>query len=181
MRIYIKQRGSRYKFFKGKEEGEPFLIGYWDSKRKIGLHSKILNTEKEELVTIDISYSPWFWKMHKIIYRIVFHKLNAEVEVKAANYFRGHWTFVFGGDRYDYYAHYGRKKSLYKNDNQVAKYSMGTVNVWDRDFGFIISNNDENELLLLSVFLMLDMGEDMDGDLNIDLGNMVAGVKEYNE
>ena len=38
MRIYIKQRGRKYYVHEGKDE-PPILNGYWESKRKTGLHA----------------------------------------------------------------------------------------------------------------------------------------------
>jgi hypothetical protein len=62
----------------------------------------------------------------------------------------------------------------------MAKYDKRTVQMWNNDTGFIISNNDENKLLLLAIFLTFDMGENIDGDVNVDLGNLTGGVKEFN-
>ncbi|MFI5406642.1 MAG: hypothetical protein ACHQ1D_09030 [Nitrososphaerales archaeon] len=179
MRLYIRQKGHKYDFFENDIE-EGILHGYWDNKRKIGLHSKILDKDNQELVTVTLTKAPAFWRMNKTTYRIQIHKENIDFEIKAVNAFKGHWTFELNGDKYDFYFHFGLKKSLYKNGNQVAKYDKGTVHIWNNDTGFIISNNDENKFLLLAIFLTFDMGENMGGDFNIDLGNLTGGVKEFN-
>jgi len=180
MRFYIKQGGNQYKFFRNKEDTEPFLTGYWDSKWRTGVYSKIRDSN-EELVTINYEIGPAFWRMNKTSYKITFHKLGQEIIVNTANHFKGHWTFCLNEDKYDYFQHPGRKMSLYKNDKQIAKYKMGTVHMWESDSGFVISNSDENVLLLIALFLMLDMGETNGADITLDLGNVFAGVKEWNE
>ena len=179
MRLFIRQKGYKYQFFRDNEE-EPYLFGLWDRKRKLGLYSKILAKDNKELVAVAFSNNPWFWNASKTKYKIIFHEEKTELEVKAVNYFKGHWTFDLNGDKYDYYFHYGHKKSLFKNGNQVAKCDKGKVHFWNTDSGFIIANNDENSLLLLSLFIMVDMGDSMDGDVNVDLGNLPGGVREYN-
>jgi|SRR5690606_7580481 hypothetical protein len=179
MRLYIRQKGHKYKFFEDDNE-EEILHGLWDSGWRQRLHSKIFDKDNQELVTITLKKAPAFWRMNKTTYQIRLHRENIDVEVKAVNAYKGHWTFEYKGDKYDLYFHYGLKKSLFKNEYQVAKYDKGTVHVWDNDSGFIISNNDENKLLLLAIFLTFDMGESMDGDVNVDLGNLTGGVKEFN-
>jgi hypothetical protein len=180
MRFYIKQSGNHYKFFKNKEDADAFLTGFWDSKWRTGVFSKICDSSGD-LVTIKFENRPFFWKISETTYKISFHIYKYEVIVKTINHFKGHWTFILNEARYDYFQHAGRKMSLYKNDKQVAKYKMGTVNAWESDTGFVICNSDEDVLLLVALFLMLDMGETNGADMTLDLGNAFAGVKDYNE
>ncbi len=180
MRVFIKQNGRKYKFLKDKEDEEPLWTAFWDSKWKTGVFSKISDS-KEVLVTIEYENQPPFWRANKTTYRITVHQLHQKVIVKTVSHLRGCWTFVFNENKYDYFEHSGRKMSLYKNDVQVAKYKMGTVHAWERDFGFVIANSDENVLLLIALFLMLDMGQINDADVTLDLGNVFGGVKEWNE
>jgi len=180
MRLYIRQKGQNYKFYEGDKE-EAILHGMWRDGWRKPLHSKIFNNDNQELVTTTLTKNPSFWSSQKKTYQIRFHLENIDIEVKAIKAYKGHWAFEFKGDQYDFYFHYGLKKSLFKNDNQVAKYDKGTVHFWDNDSGFIISNNDENKLLLLALFLTFDMGETSDADININFGNLTGGVKEYNK
>jgi hypothetical protein len=179
MRLYIRQKGHKYQFFEGDNE-EEILHGHWDSGWRVKLHSKIFDSDNQELVTVTLTKAPAFWRMNRTTYRIQLHKEGIDIEIKGANAYRGHWTFELNEDKYDFYFHRGHKKSLHKNGNQVARYDKGTVHMWDNDSGFIIANNDENRLLLLAIFLTFDMGEDMDGDVNVNFGNLTGGVKEYN-
>lgn len=179
MTLYIRQNGHKYKFFEGNNE-EEILHGLWESKWRQPLRSRIFDKTNQELATITLTKAPAFWRMNKTTYQIHLHNEDTNVEVKVANAYKGHWTFEFKGDKYDFYFHHGLKKSLFKNDNQVAKYDKGTVHIWNNDSGFIIANNDENKLLLLAIFLTFDMGESMNGDVNVDLGNVTGGVKEFN-
>ena len=179
MRLYIRQKGHSYKFFEGDNEEEIFH-GFWDSGWRVRLHSRIFDKDNLELVSVTLIKAPLFWRLNKTIYRIQLHNENIDIAVRAVNAYKGHWTFELNEARYDFYIHFGHKKSLYKNDNQVAKYDKGTVHLWSNDSGFIVSNNDENKLLLLALFLTFDMGESMDGDVNVDLGNLTSGVKEFN-
>ncbi|WP_210489421.1 hypothetical protein [Rufibacter aurantiacus] len=178
MRLYIKQKGHIYRFFKNDEKEEVFT-GFWDRKRKIGLFAKVLSKENEELVTVNLFKEASIWNYNKTEYKILLHKENTEIIIKALNAWKGHWTFMYASDSYEFYFHRGHKKSLFRNGNQVAKFDKGRVNFWDYDSGFIVANNDENKLLLLALFLCFDMGESMDGDVNVDLGNLLAGVKQY--
>ncbi|WP_148041377.1 hypothetical protein [Rufibacter immobilis] len=161
------------------DDKEEAFTGFWDRKRKVGLFGKILSSEKEELVSVNLSNSPFFWNLNKTEYKILLHRESTEITLKAVNAYKGHWTFLYGTDSYDFYFHQGHKKSLFRNGNQVAKHDKGKVNFWDYDSGFIVADNEENKLLLLALFLTFDMGESMDGDINIDLGNLMAGVKSY--
>jgi hypothetical protein len=180
MRLYIRQKGNNYRFFENDNEQE-ILTGYWDRKRKVGLFSKIVDVDDSELVTVTLTKSPWFWELSKATYRIEIHKEHIQINVKAVNYHKGHWTFNINGDKYDFYFHSGHKKSLFKNDKQVAKYNKGQVQFWTNDSGYVIANNNESKLLLLSLFIMFDMGEYMGADVNVDLGKLNNGVIENNE
>ncbi len=180
MRLYIRQKGNKYKFYENDSEVET-LTGLWDRKRKVGLFSKIFDTNDNELVTVLLTNSPWFWELNRTTFGIKLHREQIHINVKAVNYYKGHWTFNINNDRYDFYFHRGHKKSLFKNDKQVAKYNEGKVHFWNNDSGYIIANNDENKLLLLSLFIMFDMGEYMDADVNVDLGKLDSGVIENNE
>ena len=180
MRLYIKQKGYSYKFFENDYEQET-LIGSWARKRKYGLFSKIFDLDGSELATVVLTNAPWFWELNKTTYRINLHKEQIEINVKAINYHKGHWTFNISNDKYDFHFHRGHKKSLFKINIQVAKYNKGKVHLWNRDSGFIIANNDQNKILLLSIFVMFDMGEHSEGDVNVDLGKLNGGVIENNE
>lgn len=178
MRFYIRQRGHHYKFFEGDKEVETFN-GYWDRGWRVKLHSKIFDSEKRELATITLTKAPFFWRLNKTIYQIQIHNENIKIEVKAINAYRGHWGFKLNQNRYDFYFHFGHKKSLFKDNQQVAKYDKGAVHMWANDSAFIVANNDESKLLLLALFLTFDMGQSMNGDVNVDLGNLTGGVKEF--
>jgi hypothetical protein len=180
MRLYIRQNGNKYKFFENDIERETFT-GYWDRKRKIGLYSKIVDIDNKELVTVTLTNSPWFWELSKTTYRLEIHTEQIQTEIKAVDYHKGHWTFNIDNEEYDLYFHTGHKKSLFKNGRQVARYDKGQVHFWSNDSGYIIANNDENKLLLLSLFITFDMGEYMDADINVDLGKLDGGVIENNE
>ena len=179
MRLYIRQKGHKYNFFENDIE-EEILHGHWDSKWRTGPYSKIFDKDNQELVAVSLTKAPAFWRLNKTTYRIQIYKDGIDIEVRAVNAYKGHWTFQLKGDKFDFYFHYGLKKSLFKNDVQVAKYDKGTVHMWNDDSGFIVANNDENRLLLLAIFLTFDMGENMDGDVNVNLGNLTGGVRELN-
>lgn len=179
MRLYIRQKGNNYQFYKG-DEKEPFAKGFWKRSWKTRLHSKILGLDNCELSTIRLKYAPWFWeKGTKTEYEITLCESNEIIIVKCLNSLRGHYSFEFNQNKYEFYFHQGHKKSLYRSDLQVAKYDKQVVSWWDNDSGLIVSNNDENEILLLSLFLMFDMGEFNEVDLTVDLGQGLDGVKEY--
>lgn len=179
MRIYIRQNGNHYKFYKD-DDTEPFTQGYWKSSWKIKLHAKILTLDNKALATIEFKYAPWFWEKHtKTEYKITFHQTSESIIVFCLKSWSGHYSFTFNDQKYDFYFHQGHKKSLYKDKIQVAKYDKQTVSWWENDSAFIISNNDENELLLLSLFLLFDMGEYNEAAFNFDFGQAFKGDKEY--
>ncbi len=179
MRLYIRQKGCNYQFYKG-DDKEPFVKGYWKSSWRTKLHSKIITLDNRDIATIKFKYAAWFWESEtKTVYEIVLDEMNEVVTINCLNSWRGHYSFGFRHHKYDFYFHQGHKRSLYKDNIQVAKYDKQTVSWWDNDTAFILSNNDENEILLLSLFLMFDMGESYEADLNIDLGQALSGIKEY--
>lgn len=170
----------RYKFFQNDGDNE-ILTGCWDTKRKIGVFSKIFDLEGKELVMVYAKNSPWFWELNKTVYGIALQKEGVVIDVRAISYSKGHWTFDIGVDNYHFYFHRGHKKSLFRNGVQVAKYNKGAVHFWSNDSGYIVANSNEDILLLLSLFIMFDMGQTMGADINVDLGKLDGGVVESDD
>ena len=182
MRLYIKQRANKYIIYEDKNSSSVFN-GYWKRKWKIGLHSRILNLQNEELLFVSIgkSNSKWWWIGPPRLYILKITDLDQEIYVESVNIWRGHFRFEFNGAQYDFYSHFGHKKSLYRNDEQVAKFDKAMFNWGERDRGFIIANGDENKMLLLGLFLMIDMGEQNDAEVSMDFGNLLSGVKQWDD
>lgn len=180
MRLYIKQKGSNYLIYENKDE-PPVFYGHWSRKRKIGLHSSIYCPQNGErlLVSIGKSKSNWRWIGPPRLYILQIVDLDKEVAVELINGWRGHFRFKINGSQYDLYTHYGHKKSLFKDNEQVAKFDKAIFNWGERDSGFVIANKDENKMLLLGLFLMIDMGERNDAEVSFDLGNLIPGVRPW--
>jgi hypothetical protein len=131
MRLYIQQKGRKYKFFENDNEHE-ILIGSWDKKRKSGLFSKIFDLDGNELATVVLTNSAWFWELNKTTYRINLHKEQIEINVKAISHYKGHWNFNIDNEKYDFYFHRGHKnhysKTTFKLPNTTReKCTFGIV------------------------------------------------------
>ena len=70
----------------------------------------------------------------------------------------GSYLYYLAQGNYDIYFQGRRKKSLYKNGDQVAKF--GRVNYND----FIIANSDEDVLFLVALFMTFRMGDSAPDD-----------------
>lgn len=179
MKIDIAQHSFKYTFYKKGTE-EPIFEGYFRDPLIGDSYTELYNKLKELVVSIRIGnnpFFPWLNRKYKLTYLINFHVQSLTVEVTVQHFSKGHWTFKYKDDQYDFYRHRRHCRSLYKNDRQVAKYDKRSVAVMDYDRGYIISNNDEDELLLICLFLCYDLGEYRGGEDAVDVGHLTEGVR----
>lgn len=182
MKIDIIQRFSKYSFFIN-DEKEPFFRGRYRNPFFKKGYSELLSVEGEIVATVKIGNSPWFPAFNrkaKLTYILTFIKPYFQVEVTVQSYIKGFWTFDYKKDHYDFYRHRGHKRSLYKNGIQVARFDKRSVNLFENDRGYIISNNDEDVRLLICLFLAFDMGEYNEAEGTWDIGSLTEGKKEIN-
>ncbi|MTI20355.1 hypothetical protein E1176_04910 [Fulvivirga sp. RKSG066] len=180
MKIDITQKGNLYKFYKNNNE-DHFLTGKWIGGWFSKVRSEIYDLHHVKLVTIKQGQVNPIWSKKKDTYEFELHKLDLKLTIIVTNRWKGHWSFKFNDDNYDFYRHRGHRRSLYKNSQQIAKYNKRSVNLWEYDKGYIIADNDSNELILICLFLAYDMGEQNDADISVDLGQLAEGVKEYDD
>ncbi len=125
-----------------------------------GDYANIFNIQGQKVLDLrQGEYSPW--KLSKSTYLIDGYEKDSTVEVKCVSYKRGYWTVNLNKDNYDIYFHGQAKKSLYRNGEQVAKF--GRTN----EGHFVISNNDEDVLFLIAVFMTFKMGDTAPDDDSI--------------
>ena len=153
MKIFIKRNWwGRYYIY---QEDKADYSFYGTSGYLIwrGDYAKIYNTLKEEVLYVKQGKIGAIWNLNKITYLLDFIKGKKAIEIKAIDYLNGHWTFDTDGNRYDFYLHNRYRKSLYKEQNQVAIYAKmngGTL---------IVANNDEDAVLLTGLFMAFNMGD----------------------
>ncbi|MFD2245873.1 hypothetical protein [Pontibacter ruber] len=180
MRIDIIQKGSKYTFYRHDIE-EPLFTGRYRSFFFKEEYTEVFNQGGELVAVIKFGNSIWFPgfnRKSKSTYIIDFIEQQTAVEVTIQNYTKGYWTFEYKGHKYDFYRHRGHERSLFKDERQVARYDKRSVNLFENDRAYVIANNDEDELLLLCLFLAYDMGEYNDAEISVDLGHIAEGVKK---
>ncbi|MGC3947587.1 MAG: hypothetical protein QM762_24295 [Chryseolinea sp.] len=160
MKISIQQDWlGRFKFFTGGGE-EHSYSGANVSRIFKRDYASIHGAEGETVMILRHgSYSPW--KFDQSYYLIDDYRSGRTIEVKCVNYKRGHWTVGSNELNYDVYYHGRAKKSLYRSGEQVAKF--GSI----KSQHFVIANNDEDELLLIALFMVFKMGDSAPDDDSI--------------
>jgi hypothetical protein len=139
-----------------------------------GDYAKIFNRGNRKEILITQKVTGAFWRLNRTAYVIDFLHLNETLEIKCVNYLLGHWTFNFQGASYDLFVYSNSWKALYKNDVQVAKYRK-LNDVYD-----ILANNDENRLLIISLFITFNMGDStVDDDVCLITNNAPTEVKAW--
>lgn len=182
MKIDIAQKSSKYTFYKNGSK-DPLLKGYFKSPLFGANYTELFDMNEALVVSVRIGNNPWFPLLNgksKLTYLITFHARSLTVEVTVQHFAKGHWTFKYQDCNYDFYRHRGHNRSLFKNDRQVAKFDKRSENVLEYDSGYIIANNNEDELLLICLFLCYDMGMNNGGEPSVDFGHLTEGVREIN-
>ncbi|MBC3539049.1 hypothetical protein ACFSC6_07300 [Rufibacter sediminis] len=180
MRLDIVQKGSKYTFYKKGVE-EPMYKGRYRSFFFKSGYTEVFNPAGEVAASVRIGNSIWFPGLNrtsKATYIIDFTEQSTIIEITVKNYSKGYWEFEYQNHQYAFYRHRGHKRSLFKNEKQVARYDKRAVNLFENDRAYVVANSDEDELLLLCLFLAYDMGEYNDADISLDFGQVLEGVKK---
>jgi uncharacterized protein YxjI len=88
------------------------------------------------------------------------------------------WTSVYscmyGGDVYTLYEHRGLKRSIFREETQIAAYSKNRISFGKGNEYAIRMDSDADLKLILCMVLALGMSEDNDDQqtVNIDIGNL---------
>lgn len=157
MKILIEEGWwGRYRFYLG-DNDEPVYLATSGSSMFKGDYANIYNAQKQKVLCLKPGQSS-FTKLNSLTYTIDGFPSGRTMNVNCVNYKKGHWTIRLDQGNYDIYFHGRRKKSLYKNGDQVAKF--GRVNYND----FIIANSDEDVLFLVALFMTFRMGDSAPDD-----------------
>jgi len=109
-------------------------------------------------------------------------KQNFAGELKPVGLSKSHWVFYENANRYDYYLHRGHKKSLLKNEKQVAAYDKKYFHLFERDIFYITANDDEPIELIIFFELAFNMGGHNDeSTMTLDMGNIGLGTKSLDQ
>ncbi|MEJ1240514.1 hypothetical protein WBG78_20390 [Chryseolinea sp. T2] len=163
MKISVQQDWlGRYKFFTDGGEN-PSFSGAGVSRIFKRDYASIYDAEGETIMVLRHgTHSPW--KLDQSYYLVDDYRSNRTIEVKCVNYKKGHWAFGFNEINYEVFFHGTSKKSLYRNGEQVAKFSRV------RSQHFIVANDDEDVLLLIALFMAFKMGDSApDDDIILDV------------
>jgi uncharacterized protein YxjI len=93
---------------------------------------------------------------------------------------KGVYHFDRGNDRYEIYAHRGRKYSIFRNDLQVAWWDKAAITVLAGDKYRITADDDADTELLIAFCLIVDnyASDDHDNDaVTYNVGNLLQAKK----
>lgn len=177
MKIRIKQDYYNYLVYLN-DSPKPVLQGSEQSRWFIDTWV-LLNNRNELCLKIKSTFRLDFWKVR---FHIIVPYLQLNAQLKAQNFFKGHWQLVHNNDTYDYYIHQGHKKSLFKNGKQIASINKPSANFLETDTCIIDCNHNENIELVISFELCFFTGKSNDGSLfKFDFGNLTKSVKDFDE
>ncbi|WP_210465862.1 hypothetical protein [Rufibacter roseolus] len=178
MRLNICQEGQDYCFYKNDEE-EPYLnarVGWVPSNKAI---ASIYKFWDKPVAIIRQGKGQKFWEKGKVTYLLQLMEGTVEVIIESA--WKGHWSFDYKGFQYNFYMHNGYKKSLFKAGEQVAKFDAREYYPLPLKKAFIVANNDEDDILLLSLFLLYDKESALDSELPRNSAFLGRGVRESDQ
>jgi len=103
-------------------------------------------------------------------------------ELVTKSFWKSHLQCVWGSDVYDVYSHRGRKRSVYKNDKQVAWWDKKAVTWFNGDNYKIIADKDCDKLLIISFCLAVDNYTSNDknkGAVNFNVGRIGPQARKF--
>jgi len=130
--------------------------------------AEILNPEEKLIYSINRKFSFWKWNM---TYSINDNFGNI-IELKAPNKRHSIYEMKIEKNKYVLKLHKGRKKSVFKNGIQIAKIDESLVELFYKDKVKIITNNPENINEIFLLIICLKIGEENEGGITFDFGNI---------
>ena len=177
MRLDINQRkisyGAKYDIF---NEGEK---EYFAKSEIFTFLAVIYLTKSGESIPCVIIKKKWSW--FRANYEIEIER-NKTIKFITKSLWKPHYQCVYGTDIYDIYSHRGRKKSIFKNNVQIAWLNKEAVSWFEGDNYKIIHNQDCNKELIIAFCLIIDnyMSRNDDGaTLTYDFGNLGGEMKKF--
>jgi hypothetical protein len=121
-----------------------------------------------------------FWKRYFEIF--LYNPTRRQLEIKPVNIFKGHWRLIDNNDIYDFYIHKGHRKSLFKNEKQIASFDKKRLSIFEQNCYTTLADNGVDRSLLIAFSILLDIGEDNDSStFTFDFGSLTSGVKKVDE
>lgn len=183
MKLNIIQSGANYQFLKN-EDKVPYLTGRALANETIWnradlVLAEIRDVEGNLVASVHTGKASWIWR--KVTGKYKFCIASEVIEVELISYWKGCLGFRFQGEDYRFYWHNGYRKSLYKSGVQTAKFDARESFPVDPRKAFIVANSDENDLLLLCLFLLYDKESALDSETSRSKPFLGRGMQESDD
>lgn len=166
MDIEIKRKGTNLKMYVNDNSDFTFSGDWWMIFGKF--KADIFDNKKEKLYRIRKKSKLFQWKL----FYEIFDKNNALSKLEPLNKRHSLYAIIWHQDLYQLKIHKGGKKSIFKNNKQVAAIDEPLISVANKETIKIIADYDVNlELIFLLVMCYnIDIGGDY--ELTFDFGNV---------
>lgn len=174
MEYLIEQFDNRFELSK---KGDSRIILYGNWSMLFGKYkAEIFNRNEKLIYSIKRKFSLWKWNM---TYPIK-NQNGKHIELKAKNKWHSIYEMKIEQNEFQIKLHKGRKKSIFKNGQQIAELDESLVEVFYHDKIRIITTDQEslNEIFLMT--LCLKIGEENEGGITFDFGN-IGKMEPINE
>lgn len=164
----IEQKGS-YGFYLDEK-----MIYKGEFSGFFGTKYKLLNQEMKLVAQASTKGFSIFKPSCKIILR------GRDEIIISKKAFSSTYTMQYKNAFYEFYAHNGRKTSIYKNDYQIGFFEIGKFEWLDRLATLIVLDNDvDTDLLLISIMISMPEPDFDSSTLSVNLGNRRAKAKKF--
>lgn len=166
MDIVIKRRGTNLKMYVDNNSDFTFSGDWWMILGKS--KAAVFDNKNEKLYQIRKRFRLFKWKL----YYDILDKNNTLIKLEPLNKRHSLYEIKRHQDLYHLKIHKGRKKSIFKNNKQIAAIDEPIVSVANRDTITIKADRDADlELIFLIVMCHnIDIGGNY--ELTFDLGNI---------
>ena len=166
MEFIIEQFDNYFELSK-KGDSRKIMNGNWSML--FGKYKDEIFTEKEKSIySISRKFSFWKWNMSYLI-----KDNNGKIiELKAKNKWHSVYELKIEKDEYLLKLHKGRKKSVFKNGIQIAGIDESLIELFYKDKVKIITSKPENINEIFLLIICLKIGEENEGGITFDLGNI---------
>ena len=171
MRLILNQAGFNFRIFDSKDTHAILYSAEIFTNRKQEL-LKVFNADDMLVATIrQTNYKrlQWDWNC---VYEISLLDSKETYIVTCIKFAKRHWTATSNNNKIlDYYGHNGHKKSIFREEKQIALIDKTFFNFFNRNTLYIDLNNNENSLLILTFALVFELDVDTDKQaITFDLG-----------
>ena len=158
--------GHSFKLYE-EESGEQLLSARWDTLLGscIGV---VKDLEGSILYTIKTHFSIWKWRFKASIKK----NIGLTLFLESKNGWHNLYELYYHGVKYSLKIHKGRKKSVFKNDLQIAVINEALVEHIYRDKIKIETNSPEDIEIIFAMIFSLKIGNDKRTGLTFDFGQI---------